>query len=171
MATHITPDRLFIDKNPKLLAGLLVGFLVVFWGIGISGLFDWFTMILWVGMSTAIVGSLLYSLAQRIQIILDRAENKVILRTSTLLRKTDIDFKLEHLAKAELQTMTNDKGAELGRAVLVFDDGMHEGEWPLTPHFSDKGPWADIVEGINDWLAQAAISKDANSVDSQPPQA
>ena len=97
---------------------------------------------------------------RRIDVLCDRPQNLLEIRQSTVFRRTRVQHKLENLARAEVESMSDPRHPrkKFHRIALILDGGMDEGTHPLTDGY-EHGRRAEraakaIAHTINDWLAQ-----------------
>ncbi|TNF62707.1 MAG: hypothetical protein EP307_06440 [Rhodobacteraceae bacterium] len=150
---HNTPEQLIVEETPWLLGIMLIFFILCFVGPGLFLVFQGELMGLFfaaVGGGLGLMGLIVF--VQRVQVILDGAGNRVILRRRTMLRYTQIEHALSDLSEARLDMTRGSKGGTLYRPVLIFDRGMSAGDHPIIEAYtSGRGP-GRAVDAINGWL-------------------
>lgn len=155
--TRNTPDQLIVSDTPWFIGIMLTLFIFVFVGAGLMVMtevpvFGFIWMSFGAGMGIAAFAVFV----RRVQIILDRPSNSVMIRRQSIFRYQSVKHQLDELGQAELETATSrdrDSGshATMTRPVLVFTSGMSAGRHPMVEAYSTGQGSRIIVEAINAW--------------------
>lgn len=160
------PDVLIIEEMPWFIAIMLSLFTLVFAGIGLlvipqTVLGGLVFLLVGGGLGFAGVGVFV----ERLQLILDAREGRVILRSRTIFRHRETVFDLSDLIRATGESTlsggdTSSDPARVRRPVhrpaLVLRDGaggaplLH----PITEIYDSSRASAEVVRAINHWLAE-----------------
>ncbi len=151
-----TPEQLIIRSVPWVIAIMLSVFLLAVIGFGLSSLFAGNTANSFWGLFLIplFLAVFMIIFVRRDDLILDRSRNLLELRHSTFRGRTTIQHKLEHLARAKLETSHGSEGGTTHRIALELDGGMDAGTHPVTPVYVSGNGAKRGVDAINAWLAQ-----------------
>lgn len=155
--TRATPQQLIVADTPWFIGIMLTIFILLFAGIGVAMVLEGEPA----GFLFAIVGGGLglggfAAFVRRVQVILDRPSDTIIIRRRSLFGYSEIRHKLSNLGRAELQMSAGSKGGMLYRPALVLERGMSAGHHPIVQSYTNtKGP-KRLVDAVNDWLDSKA---------------
>ena len=149
-----TPEQLIVEETPWLLGILLSVFTLIFVGAGIglvaSG--EVFGLVFALG-GGGLGGLCLALMVQRVQVILDRPSDALIVRRRDLLRYIEVRHALSDLSKAVLEETRGSKGSTLWRPTLILDRGMSAGAHPIVSVYTNGSSPRRMAGAINNWLA------------------
>lgn len=147
------PEQLIIAHIPWMMGILLTFFILLFAGIGLSILSqgEVFGLVFLLG-GLVIGGACFIGFVRRVQVIFDRATDRIIHRRRSVLGFKEREFALSDLDGAELQSTVSSKGATLYRPVLEFKSGPDAGSFPMVDAYTNtRGP-KQAVRAVNSWL-------------------
>lgn len=149
-----TPEQLIVEDTPWLLGILLTLFTLTFVGAGIGLVASGELFGLLFALGGGGIGALCLTLmVRRVQVILDRPSDALIVRTRDLLRYTEVRHALSDLSKAVLEETRGSKGNTLWRPTLILDRGMSAGAHPIVAVYTNGSSPRRMAAAINDWLA------------------
>jgi hypothetical protein len=156
--TRNTDSHLVIDSAPWLLAVILMVFAAfplyggtkVIFVEGMPGF----------GIGILVVGALFllpffWAFVRRNQLILDRAQGRVIFRRRTIFGYSQNIYDLAALQHAEVQSQRSD-GNDIHRMVLRFEDEVR----PFVDSYASGSGAEQMARAVNDWLG---VSHDLDS--------
>lgn len=157
--TRNSPDQLILSNTPWFIGISLAVFILAFVGPGLFLMSEGGEGI-WFGLFFAVFGGGMGVAAfcvfvRRVQIILDRDKNSVVIRRQSVFGYEAVEHDLSNLSHAELESTVSrsDKGTStLYRPVLVLDKGMSAGHHPIVEAFSNGGGAKHLVDAVNAWL-------------------
>ncbi|MEQ6201957.1 hypothetical protein ABMC88_02775 [Sulfitobacter sp. HNIBRBA2951] len=161
--TRNIPDHLIIENNPLPLAIIVILFALTFVSVGvvIVAAGAWMgSVFIFAGLFFGVVFTIVF--VRRVQLVLDRPNNRIELRKRTLLGYSAQTWPLDRLDHAIVETMDNSGrrkrrrsgrnrrygAAKTHRAVMVFPQATH----PVTSVYSSGPSAANTAEAINSWL-------------------
>ena len=153
--TRNTPQQLVVEDTPWLLGLFLAAFILLFVGVGIAiTLSGEIFGLIFVLAGGGIGGLCLAVMVERVQVILDRAADTLVIRRRSVFGYAEVRHALADLDRAILEETTGSKGGRLYRPALVLDRGMSAGTHPVvTTYTNTRGP-RRLTEAINAWLAE-----------------
>ncbi|WP_298849497.1 hypothetical protein [uncultured Ruegeria sp.] len=165
-----TPNQLIIADTPWFIGIMLIIFILAFVGPGIflmstGGEGIWFGLIFALGGGGLGFGAFC-AFARRVQIILDRNKDSILIRRQSVFGYEAVEHKLSNLSHADVESTTSrsDKGTStLYRPVLVLEKGMSAGRHPIVEAFSSGAGSHRLAEAVNDWLP-SELSQDSREV-------
>ena len=152
--TRDTPEQLIVDHFSILMAVMTVTFGAIFLGTGLFHLFqgkiEGLIFVIVGGSFTAII--LYYT--ERVQVILDRQTDKLIIRRRNIFGYKQIEHDLSDLDRAVLEKSVSNRRnpQELYRATLVLESGMSAGRHPIVEVYTNLPGSRKTVHAINRWL-------------------
>ena len=176
--TRNTPDQLILSDTPWFIGIMLIFFIIAFVGPGLAIV----STGVWAGLIFVFVGGGMGVIAfcvfiRRVQVIFDRAADKIILRKQSVFGYQSVEHDLSNLSHAELERTTSSQARRKGRVqylhrpVLVLDQGMSRGRHPIVEVFSSGNGPQDLVTAVNDWLPATPMDtgpNDSGPTDSGP---
>lgn len=167
--TRDTPEQLILAETPWLLGVTLVLFILFFVGAGLLVVADGELLgLLFAGMGGGLGFGAFAVFVVRVQVIFDRVEGVVVMRSRSVFGYTEVRHDLADLDGAVLEETTGSKGGPLYRPTLVFARGMSAGRHPVvTAYTNGRGP-GRAVEAINRWLAAGERQDTPARLDSAP---
>lgn len=165
-----TPDQLIVSDTPWVIGMMLILFILAFGGAGLLVM----TKSFWPGLLWVTVGPGMGIFAfvvfvRRVQVLLDRASNRIVIRRQSVFRYQSVEHPLDELETAVLETTARrskrtGSHSELTRPVLVFARGMSAGRHSVVEAYSSGRGSRLLVDAINGWLRQG----DGHALDSPP---
>ncbi|GGL75516.1 hypothetical protein [Wenxinia marina] len=155
--TGDTPERLTLERRPWILGLAIIAFTLLFVGIGAAGAAAGeIAPALAFGLGGLFIGGVAFAaFVRRTQVIFDRAEGSVTIRTRSVMGYRESVHALDDVAEAVLQISRSSKGSDTRRPALRVADGTV----PLVPvYVSGRGP-RRVVTAINDWLGRAVENR------------
>ena len=160
--TRNTPEYLILADTPWFLGIALILFTLVFVGPGLlimsaGGENIWFGL-LFAGIGGGLGVAAFCVFVRRVQVILDRPNNRIVIRKQSVFGYQAVEHELSHLSHAETERTTSSHARREGRLrylyrpVLVLDQGMSSGHHPITETYSSGGGAELLVTAVNDWL-------------------
>lgn len=154
--TRDTPDQLILSHVPWLWGLMIATFTMTFVSVGLALLSGGEIM----GLLFAVLGGGLglaafAAFVRRVQVILDRAQGHLVIRSRTVFGYTEVIHALSDLDGAVLEETIGSKGGTLYRPTLVLGRGMSAGRHPIVPSYTNTGGPRRMVQAVNAWLAQA----------------
>lgn len=157
--TRNTPDQLILSNTPWFIGITLVVFILAFVGAGLFMASEGGEGI-WFGLFFAVFGGgmgfgAFCTFTRRVQIILDRKKDSVLIRRQSVFGYQVVEHKLSNLTHAEVErtASTSKKGTStMYRPVLVLDKGMSAGRHPIVEAFVSGSGSHRLAEAVNDWL-------------------
>ncbi|MDQ2090690.1 hypothetical protein [Marimonas arenosa] len=147
-----TDHTLIAEDNPWLFGFMIIGFILVFSGVGVFLIADGE----WMGLGFLAGGLLLAPIffvifVRRVQLVFYRPEGWAEIRRKNVFRQTATRYDLSEIRRAVVQTTSGDSGT-LYRVALVVEKGGVEGDIPLTQAYSNVGDHRGVAQAINAWL-------------------
>jgi hypothetical protein len=147
-----SPDLLIVEDRPWLLGLMIILFILIFCGAGL-------TMLLsgeWLGLLFFLAGGGLgfgafWAFVRRVQVVFYRPEGWVEIRRANIMRRLATRFDLAGVHRALVETSTSD-GKNLHRVALFVEKGGVTGTKPLTLAYSNVGDHHGVASAINAWL-------------------
>ncbi|MEX0284298.1 MAG: hypothetical protein AB3N23_06775 [Paracoccaceae bacterium] len=159
--TRNTPDQLILSNNPWVLGVILIVFILVFVGVGLTVFLqgDWFGL-LFIIMGGGIGAATFCGLVRRVQVILNRPAGTITIQRRSVFGYTRDDHDLSRLQRADVESSTTrtDRGTStVHRAVLVMGDGTDTTPVPIVKAYYG-GPGAqELADAVNDWLPARSL--------------
>lgn len=151
--TRNTADQLIVEERPWLFGFMLIVFVLVFTGVGLSmvaaGEF-WGIAFLF----GAAIGFLFIRVfVRRVQVIFNRPKGWIEIRRRSMSRQSNIRYDLTEITHAEVETSNSGDGGATHRVALIIPKGQSQGRHNLTKYYvSGKGSHK-TAKAINDWLS------------------
>ena len=147
-----TPDLLIVEDTPWLFGLMIIGFILVFCGVGLS-------LVLsgeWMGFMFFFLGGGLglaafWAFVRRVQVVFHRPGAWVEIRRANVFRKMATRYDLAGVHRALVET-THSDGSTLHRIALEVEKGGVSGRKPLTLAYSNIGDPHGVAKTINSWL-------------------
>ena len=136
--TRNTETQLILSETPWFIGIMLTFFILTFTSIGIFLVTEgeWAGLIFgFVGGGMGVAGFAVF--VQRVQVILNRDTNDLIIRRRSLFGYSEIQHQLSDLGNAVLEHTTSSKGNTLYRPVLVLTGGMSAGRHPIVESYTN----------------------------------
>lgn len=167
--TRDTPEQLIVENRPWLMGLLLIGFTLVFVGVGIGLLVSGEWMGLIFGLGGGGIGLLAFwAFVRRTQVIFHRGQGYCERRERSLTGMQVVRHRLDEISRAVVEESRSSKGSTTRRTTLVIEQGESAGRHPITKAYDNFNRHRRIAARINDWLAEARGGADA-TLDSDPP--
>jgi hypothetical protein len=170
--TRKTPEQLILERMPWLLGSAFIAAILIFDGIGLTMLSyggDLYMKLMGGGfilLGTALGGMMFCVFVRRVQVILDRPGDRILIRRQSVFGFSKVEHPLADLSHAEVEstTSTDEDGRTmlLYRPVLVLASGMSAGRHPLVEAYFSGGGSDLVADAINAWLP----ARSPESVDS-----
>ena len=154
--TRNTTDHLIIEHKPAATAIFfaMIGVALIGWG-GLTT--DWGAnqnQKLWVG-GLALIFFVIFS-NRRVQLVLNRPDNKVELRTRSFFKYERMYWELKNLERATTLSKEGRHGRR-SRIVLIFNGGMDAGSYQVNHISFDEKIILPLEHSINIWLAKSRM--------------
>ena len=154
--TEESPERLIASYVPWTTGiGITLGILL-FVGLGMMTM----SISAWLGIPIMIMGGGLgvgafLALVQKVQVIFDRPNDAILLRTRSVFGFREETHRLSGLKEVIVEEKRNSDGARLFRAVMVFDEGPDDGQVPIVDSYTNDGTPKKLAHDITRWLAHS----------------
>lgn len=168
--TRNTPNQLILSYTPWFIGISLVFFILAFVGAGVFLASEGGEGILF-GIFFALFGGgmgfgAFCAFVRRVQVILDRNENSILIRRQSVFGYDAVEHKLSNLSHAEIESTTSrsDNGTStLYRPVLILDEGMSAGRHPVVEAYSSGRGAHRLVDAVNGWLPARKVDSASQS--------
>jgi hypothetical protein len=153
-----SPDRLILESRPWLLGSVLITvitlMLLVAWAT--FGSEPWLALGMVLG--AGLFGVAFVAFVRRVIVIFDRSAGAVVIRTASLLGKTEKTLPLANIRTVVVETSNNRSTGSNGRSGSVSRTHRpvletYDGPVPLTEVYSGGDGAARIAETLNRWLS------------------
>lgn len=156
-----SPEILIVGATPWITGLLLIGFTLIFAGISISLLMQGELLGLAFLLGVALGFGGFAAFVRRTQVVFNRPEGWVEIRSKTVLGMKVIRHDLSEISQAIVESSHSD-GTTTYRVSLVIPSGQSTGTHPLSPIYSNTADHHGIAEAINHWLSETRRSEAAS---------
>lgn len=142
------PEQLIVADIPWIIGLLLIGFILIFAGSGLSVIAsgDWMGLMFVLGAGLGAVA--LATFVRRVQVIFDRPSNRIIHRSRSVFGYKEDTHLLSELKGVTLETSRGSKGTLMFRPTLLLNGDRV----PIVESYTNtRGP-EKLVRAIEDWL-------------------
>ncbi|WP_281995862.1 hypothetical protein [Ruegeria faecimaris] len=168
--TRNSSNQLILSDTPWFIGIMLVFFILAFVGAGLFLASEGGEGILF-GIFFALFGGgmgfgAFCAFVRRVQVILDRKEDRIMIRRQSVFGYETVEHVLSNLSHAEIESTISrsDKGSStLYRPVLILDKGMSAGRHPIVEAFSNGRGAHRLVDAVNNWLPARKVDTASRS--------
>lgn len=168
--TRNSSNQLILSDTPWFIGIMLVFFILAFVGAGLFLASEGGEGILF-GIFYALFGGgmgfgAFCAFVRRVQVILDRKEDRIMIRRQSVFGYETVEHVLSNLSHAEIESTISrsDKGSStLYRPVLILDKGMSAGRHPIVEAFSNGRGAHRLVDAVNNWLPARKVDTASRS--------
>ena len=154
--THHTDTLLIVEDRPMLIGILIIMFVLIFVGVGLS-------MVLsgeWAGLFFIFGGGSMgllsfWAFVRRAQAVFSVDQNSVDLRERTIFRYKSVRHSLKEISRAIVEVSHSGDNGPTRRLALQIDAGQSAGTHPVTLAYSNYGKHHAVADTINAWLDSA----------------
>jgi hypothetical protein len=156
-----TPDRLVIEDRPVLLAGMLLGAILVTACLATGMLVEGSPAGLGVALVSAAFGLAFAVFVERVRVTFDRASGRITVTTASVRRRRTETLPLDIVRQAATQSRRS-RSRPGARAATMSRPVLHLAEQPeprpLMQVYTAGSGAAEAVAAINRWLGKPAAA-------------
>lgn len=150
--TRNTTDQLIVEERPWLFGLMLIIFVLVFTGVGLSMIAagEFWGIAFLFGAATGFLFIRVF--VRRVQVIFNRPERWIEIRRRSMSRQSAIRYDLTEITQAEVETSNSGDGGPTHRVTLIIPKGQSAGRHNLTDYYVSGNGSHRAAKAINDWL-------------------
>ncbi len=150
--TRNTADQLIVEERPWLIGLVLIVFVLVFTGVGISMIAagEFWGLVFLAAAAAAFLFIRIF--VRRVQVIFNRPQGWIEIRRRSMSGQSRIRHDLSEITHAEVETSNSGDGGPTHRVALIIPKGQSQGRHTLTDYYVSGQGSLKAAKAINDWL-------------------